>query len=60
MVGDLVGSYAEVVRVGRTSVAVQVEIWVRRADHPEPVKVTHGIFTYVALDEHRRPRPVDA
>ncbi len=58
-VGDLVSCYGEIVRIGRTSVAVHLETWVRRGSGAEPpVKVTEGVFTYVALDENRRPRPI--
>ena len=58
-VGDLVSCYAEVLRVGRTSITVQVEVYAER--HParaEYIKVTQAVLTYVALDEHRRPRVV--
>jgi acyl-CoA thioesterase YciA len=58
LVGDLVSSYGTILRVGRTSIAIQIEIWVKRAEQP-PFKVTEGLFTYVAIDEDRRPRPVD-
>ncbi len=57
-VGDLVSCYAEVVRVGRTSLTVHVEAWARRGATGEDVKVTEGRFTMVAVDEERRPRPV--
>jgi len=59
-VGDLVSVYAEVVRVGRTSLTVQVEAWARRQRTGDEVKVTAGRFTYVAIDEERRPRVVPA
>jgi acyl-CoA thioesterase YciA len=58
LVGDLVSCYAEVVRVGRTSLTLMVETWVKRGRTGEEVKVTEGHFTYVAIDEERRPRPV--
>ena len=58
LVGDIVSCYAEVVRVGRTSIAVQVEAWARRGRTGEEVKVTQGRFTCVAIDDNRRPRPV--
>ena len=58
-VGDLLSCYAEVVRVGRTSMAVWVEAWAQRQDGTR-VKVTDGKFTYVAIDANRRPRPVPA
>lgn len=57
-VGDLVSCYAEVVRVGRTSITMQVEVWVRRGRTGEQLKVTEGRFTCVAIDEQRVPRPV--
>lgn len=57
-VGDLVSCYAEVVRVGRTSLTLQVEAWARRGRSGEEVKVTEGRFTMVAVDEEGRPRAV--
>jgi acyl-CoA thioesterase YciA len=59
LVGDLVTCYGQMLRVGRTSIGVKVQIWVRRQGEIQPLKVTEGVFTYVALDEQRRPRPVD-
>jgi acyl-CoA thioesterase YciA len=59
-VGDEVSSYATVKRVGRTSIAIDVEVWARRHRSGERVLVTRGVFTYVAIDETRRPRPVPA
>lgn len=61
MVGDLVSIYAEVVRVGRTSITVNVEVYAqRRPDELECVKVTEATLTYVAVDNNRRPRVVSA
>ena len=57
-VGDEVTCYAQIVKVGRTSITVKVESWVRRGIGEEQSAVTEGIFTYVAIDEDRRPRPV--
>lgn len=57
-VGDLLSVYAEVVRVGRTSLTVQVEAWARRRGHAVEELVTQGRFTLVALDEHGRKREV--
>jgi acyl-CoA thioesterase YciA len=57
-VGDLVSCYAEVVRVGRTSIAMKVETWARRGRGREDVKVTEGRFTCVAIDDEGRPREV--
>ncbi len=57
-VGDLVSLYAEVVRVGTTSLAVRIETLVRRRDEPGEITVTEGTFVYVAGDAQGRPRPV--
>ena len=55
-VGELVTCYATVVRTGRTSLATKVEVWVRGRSGGEPIKVTEGEFTFVAIDEDRVPR----
>jgi acyl-CoA thioesterase YciA len=47
-----------VVRIGRTSLTVQVDTYVLRGRTGEEVKVTEGRFTVVAIDEQGRPRPV--
>jgi acyl-CoA thioesterase YciA len=57
-VGDEVSCYGTVERIGRTSMAIRVETWVRRARTGDREKVTEGLFTYVAIDDDRRPRPV--
>jgi acyl-CoA thioesterase YciA len=59
-VGDEVTCYAEIIKVGRTSITVKVESWARRGIGDEQVAVTEGIFTYVAVGDDRRPRPVPA
>lgn len=57
-VGDEVSLYANVLRVGRTSVRVHVEAWKRpRAEHVIS-RVTEGVFTYVAIGPDRKPRPL--
>ena len=58
-VGDLVSLYADIVRVGRTSITVDVEVFAQRNRlKDECVKVTEATLTYVAVDENRKPRPV--
>lgn len=58
-VGDEVSCYAKVERVGNTSITVLVESWARsRLGENDARKVTEGKFTYVAIDEDRRPIPV--
>jgi len=59
LIGDLVSFYARVVRVGRTSVTVDVEVFAQRGRPKEvTVKVTEATLTYVAVDQNRKPRPV--
>lgn len=58
-VGDLVSGYAEVVRVGRTSITVAVEVYVDRdRGTARREKVAEATLTYVAIDENRLPRPL--
>jgi acyl-CoA thioesterase YciA len=57
-VGDLVSCYAKVVRVGRSSMTIQVDTFVLRRRAGDEVKVTEGRFTLVAIDEEGRPRPL--
>ncbi len=58
-VGDLISCYADVIRVGRTSITVQVEVFAERdRGGIQHLKVTEARVTYVAIDEARRPRPV--
>ena len=59
LIGDLVSFYAEVARVGRTSITVNVEVYAQRRFEQEiTVKVTEATLTYVAVDADRRPRAV--
>jgi acyl-CoA thioesterase YciA len=60
LIGDLVSFYADIVRVGRTSITVAVEVYAQRRSLHEIVKVTEATLTYVAVDDQGRPRPVDA
>jgi acyl-CoA thioesterase YciA len=61
LVGDLVSFYADVVRVGHTSITVNVEVYAqRRPEREQVVKVTEATLTYVAIDENRQPRVVSA
>ena len=56
---DVISVYAEVERVGRSSMGVRIEVIATRDRGASQVKVTEGLFTFVALDEQNRPRPVD-
>ena len=59
-VGDVVSFYAKVLKVGRTSITVDVEVYANRGrlGSREAVKVTEAQLTYVAVDENRAPRVV--
>ena len=59
-VGDIVSIYGSVIRTGRSSMAVKLETIVARRLDPTEIKVTEGVYTYVAIDENGRPRPVPA
>ncbi|MEO5773572.1 MAG: acyl-CoA thioesterase [Sphingomicrobium sp.] len=56
---DLISVFAHVERVGRTSMGVRIEVIAHRDRGATEVKVTEGLFTFVALDENHRPRAVD-
>ena len=56
---DLISVYADIERVGRTSMAIRIEVVADRDRGDRQIKVTEGLFTFVALDEQHRPRPVD-
>jgi acyl-CoA thioesterase YciA len=58
-IGDLVSFYTRIVKVGTTSVTVDVEVYVQRDPvNPKCLKVTEATLTYVAVGEDRRPRPL--
>ena len=50
-VGDVMCLYADLIRIGTTSVAVRVEAWVIRTNEYERLLVTEGTFTYASLDD---------
>ncbi|MBL0001403.1 MAG: acyl-CoA thioesterase [Sphingomonadales bacterium] len=58
LVRDVISIYGEVVRRGRTSMAIKLEVVATRDRGASEVKVTEGLFTFVALDENHRPRPL--
>src|SRR6478735_9761646 len=55
---DVISVYAEVERVGRTSMGVRIEVIANRDLGTTEVKVTEGLFTFVALDAENRPRAI--
>ena len=57
--GDLLSFYSSLVRIGRTSITVKVEVFAERIQaQGEYVKVTEATLTYVAIDANGRPRPI--
>ncbi|MDB5789958.1 MAG: thioesterase superfamily protein [Caballeronia mineralivorans] len=58
-IGDLLSFYAHIVREGRTSITVNVEVFAQRMGMAtDVVKVTEAMLTFVATDENRTPRPL--
>jgi acyl-CoA thioesterase YciA len=58
-IGDLLSFFASIVRVGRTSVTVKVEVYAERMSaYGRYLKVTEALLTYVAIDDEGRPRPL--
>ena len=58
-IGDIVSLYAEVERIGNTSITVKVEVYAERGrTEAKIVKVTEAVLTYVAIDLKGKPRPV--
>ncbi|HEX7875187.1 MAG TPA: hotdog domain-containing protein [Sphingobium sp.] len=58
LVGDIVTVYGREVRRGRTSVGVRIDVVATRGRDQRQIDVTSGLFTFVALDEAHRPRPL--
>jgi acyl-CoA thioesterase YciA len=57
---DIISVFAHIEKVGRTSMGVRIEVMATRDRGATEVKVTEGLFTFVALDENHRPRAIDA
>lgn len=58
LLGDIVSVYAHEERRGRTSVAIRIDVVAIRGRQQKLVELTNGLFTFVALDENHRPRPL--
>lgn len=56
-VGQVLGCYTQVLKTGTTSIQIMVEVW-ETNDVEKPVLVTHGVFTYVAIDESGKKRAI--
>ena len=57
-IGDWFSCYAAIEHVGRSSIRVRIESFVKRRRGAQSIKVTEGVFTYVAIDDEGRSRPV--
>ena len=58
LVGDTVTCFASVAKIGRTSIRIDVEVWVQHYLQDTQHCVTEGVFTYVAIDDNRKPRAI--
>lgn len=58
LVGDVLCCYVNLVKTGNTSITVKVEVWSVREYETQRIKVTEGLFTYVAVDHHRKPTQI--
>jgi acyl-CoA thioesterase YciA len=58
-VGDTVGCYVELLKVGRTSMQFKIEAWALSFYSAKHQQVAEGLFTFVAIDEQGKPQPVD-
>jgi acyl-CoA thioesterase YciA len=57
-VGDLVSIYGTVAKLGRTSITIDLETIVQRRHDTTEIRVTHGTFVFVAIDDEGKPRPL--
>ncbi|MDE1917564.1 MAG: acyl-CoA thioesterase [Sphingomonadales bacterium] len=57
-IGDELSVYGEIIKTGRSSMTIAVEAWRRHRHELDAIKVTEAVFTFVAVDENGRPRPV--
>lgn len=57
-VGDVISCHVELIKRGNTSMTISVEVWAMPASLSEKYQVTEGVFVFVAIDEHGKPRQV--
>ena len=57
-VGDVLEVFTDVESIGRTSMKIHIEAWVKRFQTHADEKVTDATFTFVAIDENGKPRPI--
>ena len=54
-VGDVVSFYTTITRIGNTSITIKIDSWAKRRLSDQHLKVTEGVYTYVAIDQDRKP-----
>ncbi len=58
-IGDLVSLYAEISHIGRSSITVEVDVWIeRKSDDPQTVNVANASLVFVAIDDQGKPRSI--
>ena len=57
-VGNVISCYTKILKVGNTSVQVQIEVWNSHDDSRAPVRITEGVFTFVAVDVNGNKRQI--
>lgn len=60
VVGSTVSCYTQILEIGRSSIAINIEVWAQAPSDSGHKKVTEGRFTFVAIDKNRRTRPVSS
>lgn len=55
-VGDVISCYTKILHIGNSSVRVQIEVWNSHDDSREAVRITEGVFTFVAVDVKGKKR----
>ena len=59
-VGDVICCYGEIIKEGKTSLGIKIEVFAVRQNGSFRVKVTEGVFTYVAIDKNKKPRSINS
>ena len=57
-IGDEVSFYTDVAKIGTTSITIRIEAWAKRRASGEEIRVTEGLFTYVAINDQRQPQEI--
>lgn len=57
-VGNVISCYTKILKVGNTSVQVQIEVWNSHDNSRDPIRITQGVFTFVAVDVKGNKRQI--